>query len=128
MARRQRPASSLARADRAGSSDIVVAAAVPPSVGVASVGVAAGRSAFLLVRSTTEASLAGALAGLASAPRAAVVLVGPEGGLAPDEVEAARAAGWRTVTLGRRILRTETAGPAILAVLQARFGDLGAIG
>jgi 16S rRNA (uracil1498-N3)-methyltransferase len=61
----------------------------------------------------------------AAAPRTAVLLIGPEGGLADDEVAAARAHGWTTVSLGPRILRTETAGPAMLAVLQARFGDLG---
>jgi 16S rRNA (uracil1498-N3)-methyltransferase len=61
----------------------------------------------------------------AVAPRTAVLLIGPEGGLADDEVAAARTQGWTIVSLGRRILRTETAGPAMLAVLQARFGDLG---
>jgi 16S rRNA (uracil1498-N3)-methyltransferase len=58
-------------------------------------------------------------------PRRVAVLVGPEGGLEPREVEAARARGWRVVGLGSRILRTETAGPAIIAVLQSRWGDLG---
>jgi 16S rRNA (uracil1498-N3)-methyltransferase len=60
-----------------------------------------------------------------ASPRTAVVLIGPEGGLADDEVAAARAHGWTTVSLGSRILRTETAGPAMLAILQSRFGDLG---
>jgi 16S rRNA (uracil1498-N3)-methyltransferase len=52
------------------------------------------------------------------------VLVGPEGGLAPAEVDLARAHGFVVASLGPRILRTETAGPAIVAVLQYRFGDL----
>jgi len=56
------------------------------------------------------------------------LLIGPEGGLTSEEVESARASGWTIVGLGPRILRTETAGPAIIAVLQARFGDLGAAG
>ncbi len=56
------------------------------------------------------------------------LLIGPEGGLSAEEVEAARARGWAIVGVGQRILRTETAGPAIIAVLQARFGDLGAAG
>ena len=43
------------------------------------------------------------------------ILIGPEGGLTETEVEQACAAGIRPVTLGRRILRTETAGPAALA-------------
>ena len=63
------------------------------------------------------------LAGAATA-RSATVVVGPEGGLALAEVEAARAAGSRIVSLGHRILRTETAGPAIVAILQSRLGDL----
>jgi 16S rRNA (uracil1498-N3)-methyltransferase len=53
------------------------------------------------------------------------LLVGPEGGFASSEVVRARAHGWLIVGAGPRILRTETAGPAIIAVLQARFGDLG---
>jgi len=61
----------------------------------------------------------------AKRPRRAVVLVGPEGGLDHREVDAARARGWRVVGLGGRILRTETAGPAVLAILQSRWGDLG---
>ncbi len=53
-----------------------------------------------------------------------VLLVGPEGGLARGEVEHARARGFTVVGVGPRILRTETAGPAIVAILQSRFGDL----
>jgi len=53
------------------------------------------------------------------------LLVGPEGGLSRTEVESAQARGFTIVGVGPRILRTETAGPAIIAVLQARFGDLG---
>ena len=52
------------------------------------------------------------------------LLVGPESGLADEEIEAARAAGFVPVSLGPRIMRTETAGLAALAVLQASAGDL----
>ena len=52
------------------------------------------------------------------------LLIGPEGGLSRQEVERGRAAGWRVIGVGPRILRTETAGPAIIAVLQSKFGDL----
>jgi len=55
---------------------------------------------------------------------AAVLLIGPEGGLAPAEYQAARASGFEPVKLGPRILRTETAPVAALAVLQALWGDL----
>ena len=52
------------------------------------------------------------------------LLVGPEGGLAPGEIEHARAAGFTELRLGPRVLRTETAALVALGVLQARWGDL----
>lgn len=45
------------------------------------------------------------------------VFIGPEGGFAVSEVERAREIGAQAITLGKRILRTETAGPAVLAML-----------
>lgn len=51
-------------------------------------------------------------------------LVGSEGGWTDEEIEAARTAGWRIVTLGGRILRAETAAITITALLQHLFGDL----
>ncbi len=45
------------------------------------------------------------------------ILVGPEGGFAPAEVDKAQTAGFQVMTLGRRILRTETAGMAMMAAL-----------
>ncbi len=45
------------------------------------------------------------------------LLIGPEGGFEEKEIEAAKEAGLETVSLGKRILRTETAGPAVLAIL-----------
>jgi 16S rRNA (uracil1498-N3)-methyltransferase len=61
----------------------------------------------------------------ARAPERAAVVVGPEGGLATDEVATLRAAGAVVAGLGPRLLRTETAGPVAVALLQARWGDLG---
>ena len=59
------------------------------------------------------------------APDEAVrLLVGPEGGLAPRELEHARAAGFAELRLGPRVLRTETAALVALSMLQARWGDL----
>jgi len=50
-------------------------------------------------------------------------LIGAEGGLDPQEVIAAKQAGFQAVRLGPRVLRTETAGLAALAALQALWGD-----
>ena len=61
----------------------------------------------------------GSLAGWAraNAPQAVTLLIGPEGGLTPHEEDAAVAAGALSLSMGPRVLRTETAGLAALAVL-----------
>lgn len=56
-------------------------------------------------------------------PPSIAILIGPEGGFSETEIRQAAAAGLQTVSLGRRILRTETAGPAILAMLLYQFND-----
>ncbi|MBO4897195.1 MAG: 16S rRNA (uracil(1498)-N(3))-methyltransferase [Clostridia bacterium] len=48
-------------------------------------------------------------------PKSIGIMIGPEGGFAPEEAEKAKAAGALCVTLGKRILRTETAGMVVLA-------------
>lgn len=53
------------------------------------------------------------------------LLIGPEGGFAPEEIARATAAGVIQAKFGPRTLRTETAGLAAIAALAARFGDLG---
>jgi 16S rRNA (uracil1498-N3)-methyltransferase len=50
------------------------------------------------------------------------LVVGPEGGIAPHELEALVAAGATPVRLGDSVLRTSTAGPAAIAVLSAKLG------
>ena len=50
------------------------------------------------------------------------LLVGPEGGLSPEEEDVATAHGFVPLSLGPRVLRTETAGMAVLAALAARWG------
>lgn len=59
----------------------------------------------------------------AAAPRALAALVGPEGGLSNNELEFARRAGFGGVRIGPRVLRTETAGLALLAAVQTLWGD-----
>jgi len=54
----------------------------------------------------------------------ATLAVGPEGGLSSHDLAALGAAGFRGLRLGPRILRTETAGLAALAAMQALIGDL----
>jgi 16S rRNA (uracil1498-N3)-methyltransferase len=54
-----------------------------------------------------------------------VLVVGPEGGLSGRDLATLRAAGFTGLRLGPRVLRTETAGLAALAALQALWGDLG---
>lgn len=57
-------------------------------------------------------------------PGRVAVVIGPEGGIAPEEWEALRALGAVSVTLGPRILRTETAGLCALSVLWAALGEM----
>ncbi|MGA8880739.1 MAG: 16S rRNA (uracil(1498)-N(3))-methyltransferase [Azonexus sp.] len=51
------------------------------------------------------------------------MLIGAEGGLDPQEIVAAQQVGFKAVRMGPRILRTETAGLAALAAMQALWGD-----
>jgi len=60
-----------------------------------------------------------------SGPGDFFVIVGPEGGFSKDEVEAALKEGFLSVSLGRRVLKVETASIAILAILQYERGSLG---
>jgi 16S rRNA (uracil1498-N3)-methyltransferase len=60
----------------------------------------------------------------ASVPASVALLVGPEGGLGESEIHAAEQAGFLSLQLGPRVLRTETAPLAAIAILQARWGDM----
>ena len=53
-----------------------------------------------------------------------VILIGPEGGLSEREITRAVEKGFVSITLGPRVLRTETAALATLCALQTLFGDL----
>ncbi|HVJ96794.1 MAG TPA: 16S rRNA (uracil(1498)-N(3))-methyltransferase [Acidimicrobiia bacterium] len=57
--------------------------------------------------------------------RAAILVVGPEGGFSDHDEAALRQSGFKGLRLGPRVLRTETAGLAAIAALQAVVGDMG---
>ena len=52
------------------------------------------------------------------------ILIGPEGGIEKDEIAVLRSAGFVPITLGKRILRTETAGIAAAAALMSLYGEM----
>lgn len=88
----------------------------------------AGRESPGLLVCLWEAAMTPLIPRLPALPPAhAELVVGPEGGLEEAEVEALERAGAAVGHLGSRILRTETAGPVGLALLQARYGDLGGV-
>jgi len=84
------------------------------------VGVPSGSRLRILLSLDAEASIALAAAGATEIE----LLVGPEGGLEDAERRAALDAGYRGCRLGPRVLRSETAAIAAIAVLQAIRGDL----
>lgn len=51
-------------------------------------------------------------------------IIGPEGGFDSSEIEKFKSTGIKTITLGKRILRTETAGEAVLAMLMYGYGEI----
>ena len=58
-----------------------------------------------------------------SKPHAMAFLIGPEGGLSEDEIELAESKDFQALTLGPRVLRTETAPITALSVFQSHWGD-----
>lgn len=64
------------------------------------------------------------LADVGSPQTEVCLLIGPEGGFSDREYDDARAAGFNAVSLGPRVLRTETAAIAAMATLQTLWGDL----
>ena len=57
-------------------------------------------------------------------PKSVGIFIGPEGGIADEEIEILEKAGIKTVTLGKRILRTETAGLAALTAVMYEYSEL----
>lgn len=64
------------------------------------------------------------IASLDKQPESVAILIGPEGGLNEQEVEQLTVTGFHHISFGPRILRTETAGPAVLSVVQCLWGDI----
>jgi len=64
------------------------------------------------------------LSGLSKPQKGFRIVIGPEGGLSEQEVYTATQTGYTAVNIGSRILRTETAAIASLAILQSIFGDI----
>ena len=62
--------------------------------------------------------------GLKDTIKALNIFIGPEGGFSQEEIESARAQGFRTVGLGPRILRVETAALVAVALTQSAVGGL----
>ena len=84
---------------------------------------AAEGPALLLYEGEEGTGIGGALSGLR--PAALSLFVGPVGGFTPAEVDAAMQAGASVVSLGRRVLRSETAAIAALAAVMSHLGELG---
>ena len=78
----------------------------------------AGEVRMLVLEPTADRTLSA----LEPDDRDIVLVVGPEGGIAPNELAALTAAGATLVRLGDTVLRTSTAGPAAIAVLNAKLG------
>ena len=79
---------------------------------------ASGRTLFLLPYESAEGMRRTREVMESLKPRDSVsIFIGPEGGFSPEEIDFAREKGAQIVTLGRRILRTETAGMMILSIL-----------
>jgi|TARA_B110000967_G_scaffold166807_1_gene175029 16S rRNA (uracil1498-N3)-methyltransferase len=58
-------------------------------------------------------------------PKSVCLLVGPEGGLSDNEISRAMDKGFAPLTLGPRVMRTETAPLASISIMQSLWGDMG---
>lgn len=98
----------------------VPAVAAPQSLADALTALAPGSARY-----TLDPDATGGLSTLSTPDGDLVLAIGPEGGWSANDRHLLETAGFIGLRLGPRILRTETAGIAAIATLQARFGDLG---
>ena len=95
----------------------------PQGLGVVLDAIPEGTASFMPWEEERHRSFRQALEG--ENPGRVYIFIGPEGGFEISEVEEAGRRGVVTVTLGPRILRTETAGLACLSIIMCTWGDLG---
>ncbi|OMH37055.1 16S rRNA (uracil(1498)-N(3))-methyltransferase [Tersicoccus sp. Bi-70] len=82
-----------------------------------------GSLAAIVLHEDAATPLSAVLAEIAApGPDRVLLIVGPEGGIGPDELAALTAAGARTAVLGPHVLRSSTAGPAALALASVQLG------
>lgn len=96
---------------------------IAPPVQIADYLVRAAAELKLVLHHRTQTDLR-SLARERGTPASVALLVGPEGGLSPAEIDAAEQSGFVPLRLGPRVLRTETAPVAAISVLQSHWGDL----
>jgi len=94
---------------------------VEPLATTADLAARAAEATVLVLEPTAEHALT-ALDAAALGHGDVLIVVGPEGGVAPEERQRLVAGGARAVRLGASVLRTSTAGPAAIAVLSTRLG------
>ncbi|PWB76429.1 16S rRNA (uracil(1498)-N(3))-methyltransferase [candidate division GN15 bacterium] len=82
------------------------------------------RDSFKLIFHPTEGARALADVFPSEIPKRVTLMVGPEAGFSAGEVNRASAKGFTSVSLGPRVLRTETAGAVVCALVMAHFGEL----
>ena len=111
--------------EAARQSDRTTIPRLSPVMGLSEALATADQTVKLLLWEEEKANRLKSVLGSQPFPESVAVMVGPEGGLSAEEAAAATAAGFVPVSLGTRILRTETAGIALLAILQFYWGDMG---
>jgi 16S rRNA (uracil1498-N3)-methyltransferase len=115
---------AVSACEQCGRARLPIVEAPQPLLNYLGLPVPAGRMRCLLEPSGPQAVTPGT--GVSPCLRHAEIAVGPEGGIAPEELEAFELAGYSSTLLGPRVLRAETAAIAGIVWLQTLYGDLSA--